>query len=109
SADTAAGFHYAFDCNGGSLVGATYAGSGTSSSTTCTFPDGPATKPVTGRIIDKDGGFTEYTTNVSVVNVAPSVTAAANQSSDEGSAHSFDLGSFSDAGVNDGQWSVDVN
>src|SRR4029078_4550083 len=28
SADTAAGFHYAYDCGGGSLAGATYAGSG---------------------------------------------------------------------------------
>src|SRR5205085_745731 len=31
------------------------------------------------------------------------------QSSDEGAAHSFDLGSFSDAGANDGPWSVDVD
>src|SRR5207302_11330800 len=108
SADTSAGFHYAFDCSGGSLAGATYAGSGTSSSTSCTFPDGPATKPVTGRIIDKDGGSTEYTTNVSVVNVAPAVTAAANQSSDEGASHSFDLGSFTDPGA-DNPWAVDVN
>src|SRR5205085_608273 len=108
SADTSAGFHYAFDCSGGSLAGATYAGSGTTPSTSCTFPDGPQTKPVTGRIIDKDGGFTDYTTNVIVNNVAPSVTAAANQSSDEGASHSFDLGSFSDPGA-DSPWSVDVS
>jgi hypothetical protein len=62
SADTSAGFHYAFDCNGGSLAGATYGGSGTSASTSCTFNDN-GTYPVTGRIIDKDGGATEYTTN----------------------------------------------
>src|SRR5438067_305589 len=37
-ADTSAGFHYAFDCSGGSLAGATYAGSGTSASTSCSFP-----------------------------------------------------------------------
>ena len=29
-ADTTAGFHYAYDCNGGSLAAATYATSGTS-------------------------------------------------------------------------------
>src|SRR5205085_3089451 len=44
-----------------------------------------------------------------VNNLAPAVTAAASQSSNEGAAHSFDLGSFSDAGVNDAPWSVDVN
>jgi PKD repeat protein len=107
SADTSAGFHYAFDCNGGSLAGATYGGSGTSASTSCTFADN-GTYPVTGRIIDKDGGATEYTTNVIVNNVPPSVTAAASQSSDEGAAHSFDLGSFSDPGA-DSPWTVDVN
>src|SRR5205807_9030839 len=40
--------------------------------------------------------------------VAPAVTAAANQSSDEGASHSFDLGSFTDRGA-DSPWSVDVN
>src|SRR5205085_2681059 len=84
SADTSAGFHYAFDCSGGSLAGATYGGSGTSASTSCTFPDGPATKPVTGRIIDKDGGYSDYTTNVSVVNVPPAVTAPSDQNANEG-------------------------
>src|SRR5205085_11412130 len=39
----------------------------------------------------------------------PVGTAASGQTSDEGSSASFDLGSFSDAGVNDGPWSVDVN
>jgi len=75
SADTAAGFHYAFSCTNGNLSGATYAGSGTSASTPCTFNDGPATQTVKARIIDKDGGFTEYTTNVTVNNVPPTITA----------------------------------
>ena len=34
--------------------------------------DGPATRTVRARIIDKDGGFTEYTTTITVNNVAPS-------------------------------------
>ena len=76
SADTTAGFRYAFDCDGGSLAGATYGSSGTSASTTCTFPDGPASETVTGVIIDKDGGKTESSTEVTVDNVAPSITAA---------------------------------
>ena len=41
-------------------------------STSCTFGDN-GTYTVKGRIIDKDGGFTQYTTNVTVNNVAPSV------------------------------------
>src|SRR5205807_2205894 len=59
-ADTAAGFHYAFSCDNGSLAGATYGGSGTSASTQCTFTDN-GTYPVRARIIDKDGGYSEYT------------------------------------------------
>ena len=43
-----------------------------------------------------------------VNNVAPSVTAAAGQSSNEGENHSFALGSFTDPGP-DGPWSVDVD
>ena len=61
------------------------------------------------RIIDKDGDFSEYTTNVVVTNAAPSVTPAANQTSNEGALHSFDLGSFSDAGAGDGPWHVSVD
>ena len=68
----AAGLRYAFSCTNGDLSGATYAGSSTSATTSCTFGDN-GTFPVKGRIIDKDGGFTQYTTNVIVNNVAPSV------------------------------------
>lgn len=74
SADTSAGLRYAFDCDNGDLSGATYASSGTDSSTTCTFPDGPATEIVKARIIDKDDGYTEYTTTVVVDDVKPTVT-----------------------------------
>src|SRR5205823_7233794 len=74
AADTSAGFHYAYDCNNGSLAGATYAGSASSSTALCTFGDGPSTHTVRARIIDKDGGFTEYTTDVVVNDVAPTAT-----------------------------------
>src|SRR5438105_6412208 len=69
----AAGFHYVFSCFGSSLATATYATSGTSSSTTCAYPDN-GSYTVRARIIDKDGGYTEYTTVVTVTNVAPTVT-----------------------------------
>jgi PKD repeat protein len=100
SADTTAGFHYAFACDNGSLAGATYAGSGTAASTTCTYPDeGTGTYTVRARIMDKDDGFTEYTTTVTVNNAAPLVTAGA-VSGNEGASVS-ESGSFSDAGVLD--------
>jgi hypothetical protein len=74
AADTSAGFHYAYACDNGSLAGATYGGSGTSATKSCTFNDN-GTKTVRARIIDKDGGYTEYTTDVSVNNVAPTITS----------------------------------
>ena len=64
SADTTAGFHYAFDCDGGSLAGATYAGSGTSELDVVPVPRRPGRRVVSGAIIDKDGGLTEYPTTV---------------------------------------------
>src|SRR4029079_5097361 len=45
---------------------------------------------------------------VQVANVAPDVTAPADQSSNEGSSHSFDLGSFTDPG-DDSPWHVTVD
>src|SRR5439155_7496440 len=63
---------------------------------------------VKGRIIDKDGGFSEYTASVHVNNVNPSVTAPSNQNADEGASTSFNLGSFTDPGA-DALWTVDVN
>src|SRR5205085_10031203 len=73
----------------------------------CTFPDN-GTYTVRGRIIDKDGGFSEYTTNVVVINVAPSLSGQTDQSSDEGASHSFSLGSFGDPGA-DSPWTVSIN
>src|SRR5437588_11455146 len=108
SADTSAGFHYAYSCSNGDLSGATYGGSGAADSAPCTFADN-GTYTVKGRIIDKDGGFNEYMTDVTVKNLPPVVTAAADQTGDEGTAKSFDLGSFSDPGVNDNPWKVHVD
>src|ERR671937_410712 len=64
SADTAAGFQYAFDCGNGSGYGAF----GASNSANCgTSDDG--TRSVKGKVKDKDGGVTEYTGSVVVKNV----------------------------------------
>jgi predicted extracellular nuclease len=59
SADTAAGFSYAFDCGTG------YGAFGGASSATCrSLAAGPL--QVRGKIRDKDGGTTEYTATVAV-------------------------------------------
>jgi PKD repeat protein len=109
TADATAGFHYEFKCDGSAFGSpASYTSAGTSSSTTCSFPDN-GTKAVRGRIIDKDGGASEYTTNVVVNNVAPVVTPPADQTGTEGTSGSFDLGSFTDANPNDGPWPVSVD
>lgn len=72
SDDTTAGFHYAFSCDGSALPD-TYASADPSNTATCTFHD-DGSYPVTGRIFDKDDGYTEYTTTVHVNNVAPTIT-----------------------------------
>jgi hypothetical protein len=71
-ADTEAGLHYGISCDGGALP-ATYDDAGTDPSTECAFAD-DGTYPVAGRIFDKDGGFTDYSTDVVVRNVAPTIT-----------------------------------
>ena len=73
SVDTAAGFHYAYACDNSSLGSATYAGSGTSASHNCTFGDN-GSKTVRARIIDRNDGYTEYQTTVTVRNVDPTAS-----------------------------------
>ena len=96
--DVAAGFRYAFACDNGSLDSATYANSSATPSIPCIFVEPPATHNVRGRIIDKDNGYTEYTTNVLVSNANPVVTV--NQGTvtvNEGSL-ATNTGTFSDPG-----------
>jgi PKD repeat protein len=63
---------------------------------------------VTVKVTDKDGGSGQATFKVTVANVPPSVTAAADQTATEGASTSFDLGSFTDPGP-DSPWVVDVD
>ncbi|QDU24237.1 beta strand repeat-containing protein [Urbifossiella limnaea] len=71
--DTAAGFRYSFATSAAGLAGS-YAGAQPGSSAQFTFPDGPSTQTVFGRIFDKDGLFSDYQTVVTVTNVNPTAT-----------------------------------
>ena len=96
--------------NNGVLVG-TPVQTATGGSFKCSFPDGDATATVKIKVTDNDGGSSTDSEDVVIVeiaNVAPEVTAAADQSSDEGESKSFDLGSFTDPG-DDADWTVDVD
>jgi hypothetical protein len=73
AADMAAGLRYEFAC-GGELGPAAYETGGTNASTVCTFADN-GTYTLHARVMDKDGGFTNYTSTVVVDNVAPAITS----------------------------------
>jgi hypothetical protein len=80
SVDVAAGFTYSFDCG----LGAGYSTPTSSASATCPTTDNgsPTAK---GKIIDKDGGLSEYTAAVTINNVAPTATFDAPSQVEEGS------------------------
>jgi hypothetical protein len=103
-ADTTAGFHYAYSCAGAALGSTPYASTGTADSVTCpasSFDDGPGTQTVRARIIDKNDGYTEYTTAVTIQNVAPSATFNSPGSVNEGSSFTLSLMSPSDPSTAD--------
>jgi len=113
AADTAAGFLYGynFDNDGTFDLGdGTYAGGVPDASASFTFPDN-GTYTVRARIADKDGGFTDYTTDVVVANSDPVVSiTGAPESSPEGV--EIALGSdVSDPGLDSFtySWSVSKN
>jgi large repetitive protein len=76
-ADTAAGLRYSFSLTQSGLA-SSYLAAGLSNSAQFTFPDGPSGQNVWARVIDKDGGFTDYVTTVIVTNVAPTATISTN-------------------------------
>lgn len=75
SVDTAAGFTYAFDCGSG------YGAFGSASTASCSAADDSA-RTVKGKIRDKDGGVTEYTSTVIVKNVDPVTELGGNYTAD---------------------------
>ena len=99
--DVSAGFHYAFACDYGSLATATYANSSATPSTSCIFSEPPSSHDVRARIIDKDNGFNEYTTNVLVSNANPVVTATQSTVTVNEGSLANNTGTFNDPGITD--------
>jgi hypothetical protein len=94
SADTAAGFHYSYATSVAGLA-ATYAGATDGTSKAFTFPDN-GTPTVYARIFDKNGGFTDYSTAITVNNVAPTATIGNSGPVNEGSPVTVSLSNPSD-------------
>jgi Ca2+-binding RTX toxin-like protein len=88
SVDTQAGFHYSLVTDPSQLA-TSYAGATDGTSKTFTFLDGPASPVVYGRIFDKDGGFTDYQTTVTVNDVAPTATVSGPTTTVQGQAQTF--------------------
>jgi uncharacterized membrane protein len=97
---------YAFDCGDG----AGYSPFGHVASRACpTVDNEPAPRTVRAQVRDKDGALASYTANVSVVNVAP-VAAITAIPTRVAPGAVFDVtGRFTDAGVNDGRWKVQID
>jgi hypothetical protein len=105
SVDTTAGFNYSFDC------GAGYGSYASTASATCTAVDGPGTLNVGAKVRDKNLGETEYTGSVDVLNVNPTVAKPAFTPATINCGQTSSLGgiSFSDPGVNDADWSLNID
>ncbi|HEX6615843.1 MAG TPA: PxKF domain-containing protein [Gemmatimonadales bacterium] len=91
SLDKSIGFTYAFDCGDGNG----YDAFGSSSSRSCTTND-DGSRGVKASVKDKDGGVTEYTGSVQVVNVAPAATFNKPTSVNEGSSFTLELANPTD-------------
>jgi len=98
--DTSAGFRYEYNCDGSAFAASPdYATADTSASHQCTYPDN-GTYTVRARIIDQNNGATAYTTNVTVTNVAPTVTLLGAGAADEADTKSYTY-SWTDPGSAD--------
>ena len=99
--DVAAGLRYSFACDGlPASLATTYAAAGTGDSTGCTLPDDGA-YTLLARVIDKDGGYTDYSASASATNVDPTATFSAQSPIEEGGSSALDLTDGSDASAVD--------
>jgi len=96
--DVAAGFTFAFDCGDGTGYGTAMSSAGASCPTTR-----GGIRTVRGKVIDKDGLFTEYTSVVTINNVAPAPTLSLSSTSIFSGETITATGSFTDPGA-DAPW-----
>ncbi|GIU97280.1 MAG: hypothetical protein KatS3mg013_1083 [Actinomycetota bacterium] len=74
----------------------------------CKFSDGQAQTILAVKVTDGADESNESTLLITILNVAPEITPPANQTADEGTSKTFDLGSFTDPG-DDSPWKVTVD
>jgi hypothetical protein len=75
SADTAAGFHYSYALSPAGLANS-YASATDGTSESFSFDDGPSSPTVYARIFDKDDGYNDYNTVVTVNNAPPTANVS---------------------------------
>lgn len=83
------GYLYSFDFDNNGTFEVTDSTSGTTSVPATYLADGPGSRVVRGRIKDSAGAFTDYTTTISINNVAPTVTLNVPSSGSAGTALNF--------------------
>jgi hypothetical protein len=101
---------YSIDWGDGSTDSTGTVASGASISKSHTYADDDAddTYTITVTLTDSDGAEGSNSRSVTVKNVAPTASAPADQTAEEGTSKEFDLGSFSDPGA-DSPWAVEVD
>ncbi len=102
AADRAVGYTYRLLDGTGAVLAETTVAS-TASVVSLSIPgsllsDGPRDLTVIGRIVDKDGGHTDYTRPLHIDNVAPNVNAGPDRAIDAGTVFG-QVGTFSDPGT----------
>jgi hypothetical protein len=107
AADTTAGFKYSYDFDNDGTFEITGSDSPTATVPGSVLAAGQGDNVVRGRISDKDGGFTDYTTTIQVANVAPVVTLSDTELSVNEGASISATGSFTDPGADTWTASVD--
>ncbi|MFC1516467.1 Ig-like domain-containing protein, partial [Thermodesulfobacteriota bacterium] len=100
-ADTAAGFIYSYDFDNDGTFDVVGSSSASAEVPASFLDDGPGTLTVRGRIADKDGGFTDLTTTIDILNVAPTVSnVSVTPEIDEGDSVTL-TGTITDPGTQD--------
>ena len=98
--DTAAGFTYSYDFGNTGAFDISGSPENVATVTGSLLNDGPATIPVRVQITDKDGGASEYTTDIIVNNAAPAIDTVTGSTIDENGTATVS-GAFTDASSDD--------